>query len=104
MTFNFKIIEMFIELTSNIGFNNSNFIDVNEELSISDSTLTNFFAIFITISIDFDNFDFDNAVEMSSINNLISTNFVIFKITIIDIIIFIEDCLFFNVINNNFCK
>ena len=92
---------MFIELTSNIDFNNSNFVNINDELLINDSTSTSFFAIFISILIDFDNFDFDNAIEIFSINNLISINFVIFEITTIDIIIFIKNCLFFDIINND---
>ena len=95
---------MFIELTNNIDFNNSNFINVNEKLLINNSTLTNFFAIFTTMLIDFDNFDFDNAIEIFSINNLISTNFIIFKITTIDIVVFIENCSFFDIINNDFRK
>ena len=95
---------MFIELINNIDFNNSNFVNVNGELLINDSISTSFFAIFILISINSDNFDFNNAVEMFSINNLISTNFVMFEITIIDIVIFIENYSFFEIINNDFRK
>ena len=95
---------MFIELTNNINFDNSNFVNVNEKLLINNSTSTNFFAIFTSILIDFDNFDFDNAIEMLSINNLISTNFIIFEITTINIVVFIKNYSFFDVINNNFRK
>ena len=98
------MIKMFIELTNNIDFNDSNFINVNEGLSINNSTSTKFFTIFTSISIDFNNFDFNNAIEIFSINNLISTNFIMFEITTIDIIIFIKNCSFFDIINNNFRK
>ena len=95
---------MFIELINNIDFNNSNFVNINEKLLINNSTLMNFFTIFTTISINFDNFDFDNAIEIFSIDNLISTNFIIFEITTIDIVVFVENCSFFDIINNNFRK
>lgn len=94
---------MFIKLINKIDFDNSNFINVIEKLVIKFSTLTNFSATFITMSIDFDNFDFNNAVKKFSIDNLISINFIIFKITIINIM-FIRNCSFSGVINNDFRK
>ena len=103
LTSNFETTKIFIKLTNKIDFDNSNFIDVIKKLTIKFLTLTNFFATFVIILIDFDNSDFNNVVKKLLINNLTSTNSVIFEITIINII-FIKNCLFFDIINNNFRK
>ena len=103
LTFNFETTKVFVKLINKTDFDNSNFINIIEKLTIKFLILTNFFATSITILIDFDNSDFNNVVKKFLIDNLISTNSIIFKITTINII-FVENCSFFDIINNNFRK
>ena len=50
------------------------------------------------------NFDSNDVVEIFSINDLTFASSIIFEITTIDIVVFVEDCLFLDIINNNFRK